>query len=274
MMAEPKVLQPGDVGYHRYPKAPDAMESLGDIFARFHRDGSLIPSDAVCQVCAQAIAGHPFNVAWLGKHPGEPLRVCRCQVTAMERLTQANFPPDGPRTFDNFHAREGTRDMVDAGLQFIADKINGNGPRRMVIQGAYGCGKSHIVEAIGRVWLSWGERVLYEGVPTLMDKLRATYNRGTEDSVGSLLNHCYAHRLLLLDDLGAEKSSAGGDGYVAEQMTKIWDNHPWHLVITTNKTQREMADKLGDRLASRMYSANPALSEVRFVINTAEDYRA
>ena len=61
---------------------------------------------------------------------------------------------------------------------------------------------------------------------------------------------------------------------MAEQMTKIWDNHPWHLVITTNKTQREMANKLGNRLASRMYSGNPDLNEVRFVINTAGDYRA
>ena len=64
------------------------------------------------------------------------------------------------------------------------------------------------------------------------------------------------------------------EGFVAEQLTKIWDNFRNYLILTTNKTQRETADKLGDRLASRMYSANPDLNEVRFVINTAGDYRA
>jgi hypothetical protein len=61
---------------------------------------------------------------------------------------------------------------------------------------------------------------------------------------------------------------------VAEQITKIWDNHPWWLVISTNKTEGEMAQKLGDRLASRLYSGNPDLNEMMLVINTAEDYRA
>jgi DNA replication protein DnaC len=107
-----------------------------------------------------------------------------------------------------------------------------------------------------------------------MDRLRSTYSNGSEESVDSLLHWYYGHSLILLDDLGAEKSNDGVDGYVAEQITKIWDNHPWWLVISTNKTQREMAQKLGDRLASRLYSGNPDLDEMMLVVNTAEDYRA
>ena len=117
-------------------------------------------------------------------------------------------------------------------------------------------------------------RVRYEGVPTLMDRLRATYDQGSTDSVDSILRWYYGFDLLILYDLGTEKSNDGEEGYVAEQLTKVWDNAPHYLIITTNKTQRETAEKLGDRLASRMYSGNPDLNEVRFVINTAGDYRA
>ena len=268
-MAEPKVLKPGDVGYHEYPKLAEDMESLGDIYARMNFQAAW-PADAFCSTCLRVLPDHPHYLAWEADHPDTGIRKCRCHIRVAEHLAQANFPPDGPRTFDRFNPREGTEDMVGQALEFLDHE----GPRRMVISGAYGCGKSHIVEAIGREWLGrWG-RVRYEGVPTLLDLLRATYDRDNPASIDTILRWYYGFDLLILDDLGAEKSNAGEDGFVAEQLTKIWDNFRNYLILTTNKTQKETADKLGDRLASRMYSANPDLNEVRFVINTAGDYRA
>ena len=199
---EPKVLQPGDVGYHQYPRPPGSeMESLGGIYERLHVEHSL-PDGAVCPKCQQMVADHPLYVEWLKGHSGDRMRFCRCGILAAERLIMATFPPDGPRTFENFNHREGTEAMRDAAWAFMEDGLNHVPPRRLVIQGSFGCGKSHMIEALGRVWLSWGERVIYEEVAVLMDKLRDTYSRGNEDSVASVLNHYYAHSLLLLDDLG------------------------------------------------------------------------
>ena len=46
------------------------------------------------------------------------------------------------------------------------------------------------------------------------------------------------------------------------------------MALATNLNKAAMADRMGDRLASRLYAGNPKLPEVAFVINTAEDYRA
>ena len=278
---QPKVLQPGDTDYYEYPKPSKdpgkGMESLGDIFARVHTGSASLPEDAICGVCDQPHRDHPFIVEWKKANPNRKVRICRCRYNAdaaesakLRRYAEANFPIGGPRTFDSFNPRDGADEMLDVCRRFRDQK----GPRRLVLQGSYGCGKSHIMEAIGKEWLDQGKWVRYEGVPTLMDRLRATYAKGSEESLDSLLFWYYSHSLLLLDDLGSEKSNDGADGYVAEQITKIWDNYPWWLIISTNKTQREMAAKLGDRLASRLYSTNPDLDDMVLVVNTAKDYRA
>ena len=46
------------------------------------------------------------------------------------------------------------------------------------------------------------------------------------------------------------------------------------MALATNLSKTAMADRMGDRLASRLYAGNPELPEVAVVINTAEDYRA
>ena len=46
------------------------------------------------------------------------------------------------------------------------------------------------------------------------------------------------------------------------------------MALATNLDKAAMSDRMGDRLASRLYARNPELSEVSNVINTAEDYRA
>jgi hypothetical protein len=46
------------------------------------------------------------------------------------------------------------------------------------------------------------------------------------------------------------------------------------MARATNLNKAAMADRMGDRLASRLYAGNPKLPEVAVVINTAEDYRA
>ena len=58
--------------------------------------------------------------------------------------------------------------------------------------------------------------------------------------------------------------------YTTENPLKIlslgWGVQSWTLAA--------MADRMGDRLASRLYAGNPNLPEVSVVVNTAEDYRA
>ena len=45
------------------------------------------------------------------------------------------------------------------------------------------------------------------------------------------------------------------------------------MALATNLNKTQMADRMGDRLASRLYAQNPELPEVSVVFNAAEDYR-
>ena len=52
-------------------------------------------------------------------------------------------------------------------------------------------------------------------------------------------------------------------------------NFVWPLtVVWLVAVSAAMADRMGDRLASRLHAGNPELPEVTVEINTAEDYRA
>ena len=46
------------------------------------------------------------------------------------------------------------------------------------------------------------------------------------------------------------------------------------MALATNLSKTALADRMGDRLASRLYASNPDLSDVSMIVNTAEDYRA
>jgi len=87
------------------------------------------------------------------------------------------------------------------------------------------------------------------------------------------MNWYYMQDTLLIDDIGLESSTP----WVQEQLTTLVSerlNSTRWTAIATNLDKGRLADKMGERLASRLYATNPELSEVALVINTATDYRA
>ena len=79
-------------------------------------------------------------------------------------------------------------------------------------------------------------------------------------------------RFFLLDDLGAEKRS----DFTVERLTELIDERMrmgWRTAITTNLGREELADRCGERLASRLFQTRADLKEVRRVTIAATDYR-
>ena len=77
----------------------------------------------------------------------------------------------------------------------------------------------------------------------------------------------------VLDDVGMEKAT----DFAAAEITDLVDERIQYgrrTIIATNKTRDEMAEHLGDRLASRMYATNELLGSVKLVVSDAEDYRS
>ena len=124
------------------------------------------------------------------------------------------------------------------------------------------------MEAIGRQFLDQGRTVRYELVAHLLDKLRRSYSSDTENHITEV---CYGADVLMLDDMGLEKPS----DWVREQITALVDER-WRnnrmLVVGTNENHTSIEEKLGSRLASRLFDSSSGKAKVVYLVT--EDYRA
>lgn len=191
---------------------------------------------------------------------------CRCEERRLQaiaerlvRQTKANLPHcragETPRTFENFQVLEGAEDALAAAKTFRAPKTLAT---ILMLSGVKGCGKSHLLEAIGRKFLADGCSVRYEFVPELFDRLRSSFARGpvetAQESVYAMMEELREVGLLILDDLGLREQSTDWE---TEKITSVVDYRyrtGAPLVVATNNTsQAEMARKTGDRLADRLF---------------------
>ncbi len=120
-----------------------------------------------------------------------------------ERINELQF-----RTFDlrvpGLHAeeRESLESAFRAAMAFADD------PRGwFVLQGANGCGKTHLASAIANKALGNGQGVFFAVVPDLLDSLRASFAPGNETPYDETFDRIRNVDLLILDDLGAQKAS-------------------------------------------------------------------
>ena len=129
-----------------------------------------------------------------------------------------------------------------------------------VLMGATGCGKTHLAAPIANARLAAGDRVAFVNVPDLLDALRP----GREGDAVTLLTTIREVPLLILDDLGAQKSTP----WAEEKLYQLLNHRHLarlHTVVTTNQGLGEMEPRIASRLADSDISR---LQEV-----TAPDYR-
>jgi len=256
-----------------------ALRTLGESFERLRSRGEMLPNDSSCPVCEYFDITHPdVRRILIDRDPTKRLlniAQCKCQRREDQqrrddqlRHAQAALPAGG-RTFDNFKGRPGTDDMLAAARRFAGRA----GPRMLVFVGQTGTGKSHLLEAIGHHALESDRTVRYDLASTFLNRLRHTYDSDSGEDVHDLTAWYQRRHTVLLDDIGMESATP----WVREQLTTLVEERlhsgGW-MALATNLSKTAMADRMGDRLASRLYAGNPELSEVSLVINTAEDYRA
>lgn len=136
----------------------------------------------------------------------------------------------------------------------------------VVLRGPVGVGKTHLAMAVSAVALELGIETLFSTVPDLLDHLRATFAPTSEVIYDELFERMKMAELLVLDDLGTQRSSPWAD----EKLFQIF-NYRYNYRLPTFVTLNERAwNHLDERLQSRM-------SDVNFVqlvvIRDAQDYR-
>lgn len=142
----------------------------------------------------------------------------------------------------------------------------------LVLTGGTGPGKSHLLEAIVRRTLEGKRSARFEMSSSLLDRLRRCYRYDSEADLADLIDWYQGLWLLALDDMGLER----GTEWEREKLTRLVEERITYgkkLIISTNLNAKDMANRLGERLASRLHPRNPDLKDVRLVTSAAPDYR-
>lgn len=124
----------------------------------------------------------------------------------------------------------------------------------LVIIGEKGCGKTHLLYAVGNKMAETGWKVRFWSVPDLFDCMRAVLDAKDADKTvqvhGVIEEMVYTPAVLLLDDLGTEKQT----GWVDEELFQVIDRRYREgkgLMVTTNVSVDALPDRIRDRFLDK-----------------------
>lgn len=127
----------------------------------------------------------------------------------------------------------------------------GTRDRNVVVTGTVGTGKTHLVMGMARHLVAAGESVGFKPAAEMLDELRPG---GPDDALDRLCHPRWSPRILIIDDLGAERPTDWTAERVAVVINRRWlEEMP--VVATTNLTpgaDGSLLEVLGDRTYSRL----------------------
>lgn len=163
-------------------------------------------------------------------------------------------------TFENYEPSNESQTKAKRIAARYVEVFDLKEPRNLLFSGGYGIGKSHLSKAITDGVIEEGHSAVFISVPKLLTKLRTTYNKDSEFSEGDLIEALNGTRLLVLDDLGAEKSSE----WAFEKLFEIIDSRQgMHTIYTSNFSPEDLIDKLGERNFSRVVNRDTTIVEIK-----------
>ncbi len=116
----------------------------------------------------------------------------------------------------------------------------------LVLQGGYGCGKTHLAAAIANYAVGMGVPTLFLTVPDLLDTLRFAYD-AENTSFEERFDDIRSAPLLVLDDFGTQNATAWAQEKLFQIVNYRYINQ-LPLVITTNVSIDEIEDRISSRL--------------------------
>jgi DNA replication protein DnaC len=159
------------------------------------------------------------------------------------------------KTLQSFSARNARQKEIVAGARGFLQTFRGNAgdhpTKGLLLIGREGTGKTHIAVAILKEVIGKGFSGLYWNVPELFLELRRLMSDDTGVTEADLFDEAARADLLVLDDLGAERSSE----YVMDRLYVLINGRYQNdsaTIITTNRTPEELRAQIGARIASRI----------------------
>lgn len=161
-------------------------------------------------------------------------RVCRCGGRRRRLLSYLDeADPAGRMTFETLDASHAS--MARAGLE--ARKIvGGEREKGLLLMGLPGRGKTHLMVATARALLD-GETprdAAYHNLVSLVSRVQETYSRySDEGSRRAVVSEVASHEVVLLDDLGKERTTPDVEGIVYEVFDALY-RAKRTVIVSTN----------------------------------------
>ncbi len=179
------------------------------------------------------------------------------ELGLLSSLTFENFNPVGHA--DTEEQRNSLLAAVDGARRFISD------PRGwLLIEGTYGCGKTHLAAAVANACLDVGVPVKFVNVPDLLDYLRGAYSPSVEETFDDRFGEVRDAPMLILDDLGTQNATQWAEEKLYQILNARYISKK-PTVITTNLDLNNMDPRVRSRLSD--------LDLVRRLHITAPDFR-
>jgi DNA replication protein DnaC len=185
------------------------------------------------------------------------MRPCECRQAQISQLVKrrlfelSRLDELGYLTFENFQPRgrvgllprqaDSLEHAYNQAQQF-ARRIEG----WLVLQGEYGCGKTHLAAAIANFAVSMGVPTLFITVPDLLDTLRFAYN-DPEATFEQRFDQVRGATLLVLDDFGTQNATPWAQEKLFQIINYRYVNK-LPLVVTTNLSERDFEERIRSRL--------------------------
>jgi DNA replication protein DnaC len=205
-------------------------------------------------------------------------RVVRCDCwrdnVSYRRLSDANIPKRYQHcTLGNFTAYNESLERAVAQAKRVADAFP-EVSRGLFLEGQPGVGKTHLAVAVLKQAIqTTGARGLFYDTRDLLRVIRSTYDPSTRTTELDILRPVMTAELLVLDDLGAEKTSEWVDEtmnlivntrYNERRLTIFTSNYP---DIPDDTDPQSLLFRIGARMRSRLHEM------CEFVVLDAADYR-
>lgn len=231
-----------------------------------------LPGDPNCPHCGGVgylRADVPLGHADFGK-----LEICVCRRAAVaqsvrERLfALSRLDELKDLTFERFNprGRKGLGEMQSHSIERAFNTARNYAQNLhgwLLLQGGYGCGKTHLAAAIANYVVELGVPTLFLTVPDLLDALRFAYD--SEDTTfEERFEQIRNAKLLVLDDFGTQNATAWAQEKLFQIVNYRYINK-LSTVITTNLSLDEIEPRIRSRLS------DPEL--VSAVKIAAPDYR-
>ena len=205
---------------------------------------NLSESESVCEFCG----GIGYILV-----EGKGAQPCKCQSDAkyQENMRNARIPKKFSNKFlDNFKTPTKKADEI---VQFIQAWIDSYSPggKGLFLVGDVGSGKTHIAVAILKELIARGFTGLYYNVVDLLKDIRATMSKDYQVSEYQILDETCNVDVLVLDDIGAEKTSDWVLDRIYHIINKRYESQVT-TIVTSNFNYDENEARVGKRIASRL----------------------